>query len=634
MRTLVVVATVICAGVFAAAAAAGPPQARPDTDSFDRVAAGVAAGDLTQTQAVLLQAKLLFDKDAVTTAEAKLLAGRLTVAQPCLTDFFDEVQAAYAQLTPAQRDYLAALDQNLAAIMAARAAEAAGRHITALPNFNLDKTLEGQYCTVNYTLKGDNAVPNLKYAQRVRNYVDWAIEAETKKFRAAYAEGGGKMQVYVYKTAEDRAWWTPVSAVPGAAAKARSGYINIFNKGRYNDDSWKTDLMGNLYHEYFHGVQSAYNDDMQSWFKEGTAMWAMSHYGDDYGNVKVVLNYAQSCCRRPWLPLWDDSLHKYSTVAFVYYLANQYGGEDFIKECLEALQAQDDAFLMVQGLLGGKGSSFEEQFRGYAWALYNKKIAYIRSYIPDVTKGKLSVYGRKGTWTVSQTGMRFVLLTPMKGIPEATMLFNFVPGATGAPEGLFWKGTSRTMTPLTKSAAAGAYPEYVASFGKGVKQVVVVVLDPVYAAIDAANRTAEWECLTPRATITRLTAVSPITSGDHSEITLEYDLLGTLPDPSAFPVELKITEKGPDVADNVSGDADLPIGKKQTQTFYFNTDATSEGAYRFTFEYRTPSAAWVAQWGVPQVKSSKKVTITVNPPEAPRTPSFDSSGVPGIVFGL
>ena len=617
MRILAVLAAIVLLGSFAAAAGAASPSARAP-DSLDRVDRGVMQGTITQKDAVLLKAKLLYDRRAASAVAAKLLpGGTVVVDQPCMTSFFKEVRQVYGQLSIGERGYLSALSPDLRVIMRSESAAAKGGAKGELPDFDLDETIEGTYCEVNYTSDGENAVPDKAFAKLVKTYIDGAVTAETKVFRTAYAEGDGKLQVYLLKDEDAWGTWIDVSDAEGSG-KPKAGYIKISTL-KDTSGNWKTSLKGTCYHEYFHGVQSAYNWESSLWFMEGTCTWAQTKFAKDWGSLETVFGSSSSCFKSPGLPLWDNSYHKYSTVAWAYHLADQYDGASFIKSYFEATEDEDDALLIQKDLLSAEGSSLPDQIKSYAWAVYTKNIRSIKASMPAVAVSKVSSYGINSPVNgLYQTGLVYAKLTPMKGIPEATLLMNFVPGAVGAPEAFFFEKGSNDLLDMTNSASQGLYPDYVASFGKGVKEVCFVITDTEYSAEDATVRDSTVDFITPRFLLKRLTAESPITAGESSKFTIQYDLLGTHGDQATFPVELKIIEKGPDVSDNASGDYELAPGKGQLTYLYFNTDSETEGTYRFTLEYRVPCMAWATQWTLPQVKSSAKTSVVVKQPEDAR----------------
>ena len=150
------------------------------------------------------------------------------------------------------------------------------------------------------------------------------------------------------------------------------------------------------------------------------------------------------------------------------------------------------------------------------------------------------------------------------------------------------------------------------------KQVALIVTDTNYTTKDTALRGYEYTAIVPYVVVTDVTAVSPIESGDSSPIDIYYDLTGTVPGED-FPVQIKVTEKGPDVGDYVSGEYILSPGLGEFITFYFNTGYSTVGTYRFTFEFRVPPDSWLP---IPQIKSKGSCSVKVEaPPEETTMPA-------------
>jgi hypothetical protein len=207
---------------------------------------------------------------------------------------------------------------------------------------------------------------------------------------------------------------------------------------------------------------------------------------------------------------------------------------------------------------------------------------------------------------VHLTGAIFYLLDPEVGTKPSTLISTFTAGGTGSPAAILVRQKSNVPIPFTSGRA------YVPAFGGSAKQVALIVTDTNYTSKDTALRGYEYTVITPSITITDVTALSPIYSGDYSPIDIYYDLTGTIPGEN-FPVELKVTEKGPDVSDQVSGEWILPAGLGQVLSLYFNTAYDTVGTYKFTFEMGVPPNSWLP---IPQVKSKGSCSVKVEaPPE-------------------
>ncbi|HEY3278097.1 MAG TPA: hypothetical protein VGJ94_15885 [Syntrophorhabdaceae bacterium] len=606
------------------AGASGEPAR--SADAFDAIGQAVDNKEMTLKEAVMLKARLLFDPhSAASDTKSSVLKGNTRIDDPCLTGFYKDVHRVFEEFSVAERGYLRNLSPDLNVIFRAKEKELSGAQATAdgkadLPDFGLNKTVEGVHCTVNYADSGEHQVTAV-YAQLVKVYIDGAYAAETKKFRPALAEPGGtgdKLQVYIVNmTAGTWGEWIDVSTVAG---KTKSGYIKISkNISTEGGKSWQVSLKGTCYHEYFHGVQSAYNWASSLWFMEGTCRWAETFYAANWKTLTNTFAANDSVFRAPYLPIWQNTFRKYSTVALAYYFADKYGKADFILSYFEATENKDDAIEILKDLMVAKGTTFGDQFKNFWIAMYTKNIKSIKSYMIDVTKEYASTYGLSLGTTVRQLGARFHQLKTMAGIPKATLIYNYLPGAGMPVEAFTFTTKAKTAVNLTPATAGNDNWHYTAGFGGTTKEVIMVYTDVTYAGEDATDRTVDFTYLLPYMKITR-TTVSPtvMEAGNYSTITFTYDLLGTISTEN-FQMTMKVTEKlGPQtISDGVSGDWTVPVGTGNDLTVYFNTGTSSTpGTYRFTFLFSVPSDLWLTDWGTPQVTSTSKFGITVRRPAA------------------
>jgi len=480
----------------------------------------------------------------------------------------------------------------------------------------LDQQEEGKNCIVHYTLAGANAAPDKIYAELVRLYMDKAIKSDmTKKFTKAYAEGyadfKGKLHVYLIDIGAGGEW-VDVSTVSG---KAKAGYIKLGTKSKDTyPDSWQLLIKGECFHEYFHGIQSAYNWASDLWFLEATSTWAMCYYANDFMHVKQHYDAADSIFNTPNANIWSTAgSRKYSTSALAFYFSDKFDGHKIIKSYFVKSETEDDAIKNLQQTLIAKGTTFTEEYKGFLASLYSKKIASIRKYMPDVKLvTTYNAYGLENkTDSVSLTGAAFYAFDPETGEQPAAFIATFTAGATGVPEGVLVKQKSKAPIAFLPHIS-GSPTAYVGDFGGAVKQVVLIVTDAEYSTKDVAVRTFEFTAIVPRVVIKEVLAQSPIYSGETSQIDIKYDLLGTLSG-KPFPAQLKITEKGPDVADNASGEYEVPSGVDQIFNIWFTTAWDTVGTYKFTFQLAVPPDSWLP---IPQVKSKGKCSVQVEePPE-------------------
>jgi hypothetical protein len=607
---------------------AATPQRLPT--AYDRVSKAADTGEITLKEAVLAKAQLLFAPRTMAAEHPfRAQVGEVAVAEEGQTGFYKDVHRVFDELTEDEKALLGSLSPDLNIIISTREREQAGTPgappLGALPSYpDLTETEEGKNCIVHYTLTGANAVPNKTYAELVRLYMDMAIGSKmVTHFKKAFAEGYadflGKLHVYV-SDISGNGEWVDVSTVSGPQ---RAGYIKISSKIQTNyGTTWQLKLKGVSFHEYFHGIQSAYNWASDLWFMEATTVWASCYYGGDWAHVGGYYEDADSVYKTPNNVIWLTSYRKYSTSALAFFLSEKFGGYKFIKSYFENSATKDDGVQILNDTLAAQTTTLGEQYPYYLASMYSKKIKSIAKYAPAITiQTTHNAYGVKVTTDqVHLMGANFYLLDPEVGTKPSTLISTFTPGATGSPTGLLVRQKSNVPIPFTSGRA------HVPAFGGSAKQVALIVTDTNYTSKDAALRGYEYTVITPKIAITDVTADSPIQSGDYSQIDIYYDLTGTLPDED-FPVQLKIVEKGPDVADNASGEMMLTPGIGEILNLYFTTAYTTVGTYKFTFELRVPPDSWLP---IPQVKSKGSCSVKVEaPPEDTTLPAGRLSSTGG-----
>jgi hypothetical protein len=447
--------------------------------------------------------------------------------------------------------------------------------------------------------------------------MDKAISSDmTKNFTKAFAEGypdfKGKMHVYLMDIGALGSW-VDESPVSG---KAKAGYILLSTKLKDRfPESWQLLMKGECFHEYFHGIQSAYNWESDRWFLEATSTWAMGYYANDFMHIKPLYNGSNSIFTLPNDILWSMvGARQYSASALAFYLSEKFDGHKIIKSYLVNSITEKDAIKNLQQILLAKGTTFSEEYTCFLASLFSKKITSIKKYMPDVSIATThNTYGLDTTTgNVFLTGANFHVFDPEAGVQPASFIATFTAGTTGVPRGVLVKQKSKTPIPFQAHAVIGSPAAYVGDFGGNVEQVVLIVTDTDYSAQDTDLRPYEYAAIVPRVVVKEVLAQSPIYSGESSQIDITYDLLGTFPG-KPFPAQLKVTEKGPDVTDNASGEGELASGVDQILGLWFSTSWDTVGTYRFTFQLAVPPDSWLP---IPQVKSKGRCSVVVEePPE-------------------
>jgi len=262
--------------------------------AYERLGKAADHGEITLKEAVLSKTQLLFAPKTIAKDHPfGVQADEVPVAEECLTGFYKDVHKVFDELTEDEEVFLGSLSPDLSLIVTARErekSEALGvSRVGALPDFGLDKEVEGKYCIIHYTLTGANASPDQTYADLVKKYMDMAIASKmTTHFKKAYVEGSadfqGKLHAYVLDM-DGNGEWVDVSQVE--TRNKRAGYIKISTKIKDNfGTGWQLKMKGLCFHQYFHGIQSAYNALSDLWFLEATAVWASCTYGGVWTHLR------------------------------------------------------------------------------------------------------------------------------------------------------------------------------------------------------------------------------------------------------------------------------------------------------------------------------------------------------------
>ncbi len=595
------------------------PAAAPTT--FARIAKALNEGRIGLKDSVLLRAKLLYAPWMVPLQSEFAPRPGEKVAEKYWTGFNQDVHRVKDLLSPEEKALLRSLDPNLDAIV--RSWEGAPEALPNYPQLTQTYTAKGtNYCQIHYTtLKGaPDAVPNVAYVAAVASMINHAVHDETKHFHAAYAEGNGLLQVYCLGSATIPGLdgeWVGVSIVSG---NAMSGYMLI------NSALNSATLKATAYHEYFHGVQFAYSWQSDTWFMEGSAMWAEGYFGACWKDVGDYYLAPDSIFLDPNYPLFetDTVYRKYSTSALVFFFSQKYGGYKFVLTYFQNSVNQNDAIANLTAAL--RPYSFGDQYVQFLIALYNKKINSIKSYMPNVTlAGTYNTYGQTPTndYGVYLLGAEFYRLEPPGGPLNQAPFIAWMepPTGGGTPVGIL--APKGSTIPATVQNGRAYIPN-------SKKEAVYIATDVTYtSSADAAQRPYMATVIAPYIKINKVTAVSPIQEGTTSNIQVYYDLLGTLPG-QPFWTTLKITEKAANVIDYATGDYAISVGSNQDLPLYFNTFVGNPtGLYKFTVQLAVP----LASWNIPQVKSQGNFSVLVKPSSAGASSSTKGNTI-GPALGI
>ena len=572
--------------------------------TFGRIARALEEGRIGLKESVLLRAKLLYAPQLVPRESEFAPKPGEAAGQGCATGFYMDVHRVKDILNDGEKAFLRSLSPDLDAI--ARSWEGGPAALPYYPQLTLSYT--GKHCVVHYTTaKGNLDVTNAGYAKLVASFIDEAFSKETKDFRAAIPEGGGLLQVYCLANSHmplgALGMWMPVTFVKGSNNK-RSGYILMQTALGY------ASLNAVAFHEYFHGVQFAYNGLLDTWFLEGSAEWAVGYYGggECYEQVEAYFRAADSIFNTPNDNLfYADGSREYSTCALDFFFTGKYGVKfmvDFFNNSDSA--SQNDAVLNLGAALSQQNGAptFGDQYKEFLIALYNRNISLIGGIMPFVVlAGTELVYGAFiPNDYVFLLGANFYECIPPVASEQRVAPF------------IAWleptNGVGSAVGILAKKGAAG--PSAVSPFNSvsylpnAQNQAVFIATDVTYTSkADQMPRPYQATVITPYIKITKV-AVTPgstIQAGVKATFNTTYDLQGTVagqPFGVQFLLE-QICNTHPFTM--TSGPRSVPVGSAQVLPFPFDTTYWEPGTYYLTAQMSVP----LDEWQVPQVKSKAPV---------------------------
>ena len=536
-------------------------------------------------------------------------------SRACGSQLIREGLAALPAMTAAQQDRLA----HLAPIFspALKRLRNPGLGSNALPmEPTLTSTKTGPNSIIHFTLTGVDASPDMAYVDTVASTIEAAIKEEGHTFRKAIPEGGGsKLHVYVrdlsplYPTGADGLTY-PVPTVAAPHSCPCFMYINTNLRTTYPTD-FRLQLKLTCYHEYMHGVQEAYNYGINQWMSEGQAVWAEVKFGGSKAGLVGFLGGAGSVVNQPERSLWDAGTaadtREYSTGAFMLELESE-KGTSIMKKWLTSTESENSAQKALIDALND-AEKFQKIYRKYLLALFQKKIPKLGSAQPGSVPEQpmAAMLGVDLAGTAPPTGAFFRRISGDNRIKNDYWLVKVEMGGAGHPEILCIRNPEDSKK-IKVVEPADDYKE-LDDFNKA-DESLVILTDTNAPTETAATTTITGQVISPFIKVKNTTAVSPINAGDSSEIHITYDLLGTPPTMPLFPVEVRVVEKGPDVADNASGDANYATGVDQDAPFFFNTTSTTDGHYRFRLTFVTPTESF-AMHKIPRSKDESIFAVDV-----------------------
>ncbi|RKY20829.1 MAG: hypothetical protein DRQ55_06425 [Planctomycetota bacterium] len=449
---------------------------------------------------------------------------------------------------------------------------------SSLPNEPLlTEAFAGKSCVVHYTLTGIHAAPDLSFVKVLAKSIDGAVKKFAKSgFQKPFFERDVDdkelLHIYVMDTStvdgfDDAVlgFVNPTDDVEGKGnEKAQTVYMVIDHDlktlSAAAGTSWKKQLKSTVFHEYFHCVQLARNAYMASWGLEGQAVWAEKRWGRVDTDLFAFLERDDSLVNRPELPIWDDSLHKYSTSPLWAYLEQRVGKHALVSFWEVGAESNDPINVLESVLFIENFDFFDDFWIDFAGRLVAKDIKGLsKKKLPDVKlEAKVANLGWETTGQIVKTGIVAYEIAAPSSQKTKLLFVRLTAGMTGTPTGILIHDKNHRL-----QVNPGFWND-VDKFKKP-KKAILVITDGAYEFPDTDKTDYTAEAFAPYLKIKEVDFGDPLGQGENATITFKYDLLFTPPGPT-LPVTIYRKLKGKKFGQELQSSFNWPVGSGQETT--------------------------------------------------------------------
>jgi hypothetical protein len=238
----------------------------------------------------------------------------------------------------------------------------------------------------------------------------WNVEVGRLGFRPPLPDGDGLFDVYLQDLAP---------GLYGACAPAQSTrqstasclLDNDFAPSEYGGASPYDSLRVTAAHEFFHAIQFGYDSYEDTWFMEGSAVWAEEQV---YGGINDYLQYLPfSAITRPRVPVdfsgstSSDLYFRYGAVLFWKFLSESFHDPGIVRRIWERAVGAPYSLQAVTAALAERGWSFPRAFARFG--VWNTE--------PAGSYGDDALFPAPAWWRTARLGRR----TPGTGTRTVTL---------------------------------------------------------------------------------------------------------------------------------------------------------------------------------------------------------------------
>jgi hypothetical protein len=337
----------------------------------------------------------------------------------------------------------------------------------------------------------------------------WSVEVDRLGFRRPVPDGDGLVDVYL----QDLGAGFYGSCAPAQAASQSTAscvFDDDFDPAQFGGAAPYDSLRATAAHEFFHVLQFAYDTHDDTWFMEGTAVWAEDQV---FGAVNDYVQYLEhSAIARPRVPAdysggtGSDLYFRYGAVLFWMFLSEHFGDPGIVRRTWEYAVGPAYSLQAVTAALAERGWSFGQAFARFAvWNTAPARWYGDGALFPDTSWWRTARLGRGARGTGRRTVKldhltdAAMLIRPRHRLPRRTRLRIAVdgPAAFRMPHATVQvrrrNGSVRVLDVPLGTTGAGAIR---VSFNPRAVRAVVVTLTNASTRMAGcgADQTARYSC--------------------------------------------------------------------------------------------------------------------------------------------
>jgi hypothetical protein len=266
----------------------------------------------------------------------------------------------------------------------------------------------------------------------------WAVEVDRLGFRRPVPDGDGLFDVYLQDLSAGF-YGACAPAQTASQSTASCLFDDDFAAAQFGGAAPYDSLRVTASHEFFHVIQFAYDTHEDTWFMEGTAVWAEEQV---FGGINDYVQYLEhSAIPRPRVPAdysggtGSDLYFRYGAVLFWKFLAEFFHDPGIVRRTWEHAVGPAYSLQAVTAALAERGWSFGRAFARFG--VWNTK--------PPGSYGDRGLFPAPAWWRKAQlgrgvrgTGRRAVtlnhltnaamLIVPQRHLPKRTRLRIVIDG--------------------------------------------------------------------------------------------------------------------------------------------------------------------------------------------------------------